>query len=172
MRVRWHGPGGRRDALTAAVGLILLLALRADTIGCGSAVTAETVVSDPYATPALEGGTTAVYFTMTNGASARVTTVSTDAGGTAGFYRSEEEDGMGMSSMDPVEQLDLPKGVLSLEPGGTHVMAGPVTIELGAGDDIEVTLAFDDGREQSFTAMVRSFGDIAAMSSNDEGQPR
>lgn len=160
--------------MTAAVGLILLLALSSATSGCGSSGPAETVVSDPYATPALEGGTTAVYFTMTSSASARVTTVSTDAGGTAGFYRSAEEDGMGMgmSSMDPLEQLDLPKGVLSLEPGGTHVMAGPVTVELRAGDEIEVTLAFDDGREQTFTAMVRSFGDIAAMASNDEGQSR
>lgn len=167
-----HRPGWRRHAPVAVLVLTLAVSLCAGATGCASTSTTGTVVSDAYASRALDGGTTAVYFTVTNSAPARLTRISTDAGGTAGFYRSAEDDDMGMSSMDSLESLELSKGALFLEPGGTHVMAGPVIGELRAGDEIEVTLAFDDGRQQTLTALVRSFGDIAAMPSNNEGQSR
>lgn len=62
----------------------------------------------------------------------------------------------GEMTMQEVDQIDLPAGeVVSLAPGGYHVMLLDLTAELAEGDEIEVTLTFEKAGEVTVTAPVR-----------------
>ncbi len=62
----------------------------------------------------------------------------------------------GMMQMRQVEQIDLPAGETAvLEPGGLHVMLIGLTESLAPGDQIELTLGFDDGEKQTLSLPVK-----------------
>jgi copper(I)-binding protein len=55
-----------------------------------------------------------------------------------------------------VDQIDLPAGeMVTLAPGGLHVMLIGLKQQLQPGDDVPLTLTLDDGSELSLTAPVR-----------------
>ena len=143
-----------------AAGAIGVLVFQ--STGRSAAADAAIDLSDVYATPALEAGTVAIYFTVTNPAEAdEITSVSTDAGGSASFFRSSDDGDM--STMGAVDRVTVPaRSTVALEPGGLHVMAGPATVALVPGREIRVTLTFANAPAMTFTAPVRSFADIAA----------
>ena len=118
---------------------------------------------DAYATPALVEGTTAIYFTVNNpGPAQAITAVTTDAGGSAALHRSEDTEDM--PTMDAADHLDLPRGgSVTLSPGGVHVMAGPTLADLAPGDLVEGTVEFERSQRQTFSVLVRSFGEIADL---------
>jgi copper(I)-binding protein len=120
-------------------------------------------ILDPYATPALVDGTTAIYFTVNNpGTAEAITAVTTGVGGSAAFYRSADADDM--STMEAVDRLELPgPGAVTLSPGGVHLMAGPTRSELRPGDLVQVTVEFERSPSQTFSVVVRSFGEIVAL---------
>ena len=63
----------------------------------------------------------------------------------------------GMHRMREVEQIDVPAGGDTvLQPGGLHVMLIDLAAPLKAGDQVELTLVYDDESEQTFTAEVRT----------------
>ncbi len=62
----------------------------------------------------------------------------------------------GMMSMRQIERIDIPSGEETvLEPGGLHVMLIDLTRQLEAGDDVSITLVFQDGSEKAIRAPVR-----------------
>lgn len=62
----------------------------------------------------------------------------------------------GEMTMQEVDQIDLPAGeVVSLAPGGYHVMLLDLVTGLAEGDEIEVTLTFEKAGEITVTAPVR-----------------
>lgn len=62
----------------------------------------------------------------------------------------------GMMRMRQVEQIDLPAGErVTLEPGGLHVMLIGLTETLAPGDQVELTLGFDDGEKQTLKLPVK-----------------
>jgi copper(I)-binding protein len=52
--------------------------------------------------------------------------------------------------------LDAGRGQL-LQPGGTHVMLMGLTEELAAGDEVTLTLEFEDGSTSELTVPVKVF---------------
>jgi copper(I)-binding protein len=59
-------------------------------------------------------------------------------------------------AMHPVEKIDLPAGgTVELKTGGYHVMLIDLTGDLMAGDEVEVTLHFDQAPDVVVTAEVR-----------------
>lgn len=145
--------------LAVAAGAIVVLVVSSRSSGSSD----QPAILDAYATPALVDGTTAIYFTVNNpGAAETITAVTTDAGGSAEFYRSDDADEM--STMDAVDRLELPGGgSVTLAPGGVHVMAGPTRTELTSGDMVQVTVEFERSAPQTLSVLVRSFGEIAAL---------
>ena len=99
----------------------------------------ETVPADEAATGSTMGG----MGTDTTAATEGDTTETTMAG-------------MGEMTMQPIESLDLPAGeTVVLEPGGFHVMLIDLVAPLEAGDEIEVTLTFENAGERTITVPVR-----------------
>lgn len=149
--------------LLAVAGAAALVAIVSSRTSDSASPSGSPSIIDAYATPALVDGTTAIYFTVNSpGPSDAITAVTTDVGGSAAFYKSAESDDM--STMDPVDRLELPgRGAVTLSPGGVHVMAGPTRSELKAGDFLAVTVEFEQSPGQTISVMVRSFGDIAAL---------
>ena len=147
----------------AAVAIVVFIMSSTSSDSTGPS---QPSIVDAYATPALVDGTTAIYFTVNNPAEPEaITTVTTDAGGSAAFYRSDDADDM--STMDSVDRLELPgRGAVTLSPGGAHVMAGPTRSELKPGDLVQVTVEFERSSPQTFLVMVLSFGEIAALGSD------
>lgn len=64
--------------------------------------------------------------------------------------------GMGQMTMQPVESVELPAGELvALEPGGFHIMLIDLVAPLETGQEIEVTLTFENAGERTVTVPVR-----------------
>ena len=145
----------------AAVAIVVFIMSSRSSSSTGSSD--QPSIVDSYATPALVDGTTAIYFTANNPAAPdAITAVTTDAGGSAAIYRSGDADDM--STMDAVDRLELPgPGAVTLSPGGVHVMAGPTRSQLKPGDLVQVTVEFERSPPQTFSVLVRSFGEIAAL---------
>ena len=62
----------------------------------------------------------------------------------------------GMMRMRQVEKIDIPaNGEAKLQPGGDHVMLMGLVQDLVPGNEISVTLIFDDGSEKEITAPVQ-----------------
>lgn len=62
----------------------------------------------------------------------------------------------GMMKMRQVPRIDLPGGEqVELKPGGLHVMLIGLKDQLVPGDEVDVTLQFDDGSSTSIIAPVR-----------------
>jgi copper(I)-binding protein len=62
----------------------------------------------------------------------------------------------GMMRMRQVEKIELPAGqTVSLQPGGLHVMLIGLKQELAPGEEVELTLIFEDGSEVTMKAPVR-----------------
>ena len=62
----------------------------------------------------------------------------------------------GMMRMRQVDKIDLPAGeTVSLQPGGLHVMLIGLKQKLVPGEEVELTLSFDDGSQVSLKAPVR-----------------
>lgn len=62
----------------------------------------------------------------------------------------------GMMRMRQVEKIDLPAGEsVSLKPGGLHVMLIGLKQKLMPGEDVSLTLQFEDGSEVTVDAPIR-----------------
>lgn len=63
----------------------------------------------------------------------------------------------GVMRMRKIEQIDLPSDkVIKLQPGGLHIMLLGLTRDLKPGDQVDVTLGFDDGSEQVLLVPVQN----------------
>ncbi len=62
----------------------------------------------------------------------------------------------GVMRMRPIEKIELKKGeVVTLQPGGLHVMLIGLTRPVKPGDSVDIELKFSDGTSQKITAPVR-----------------
>ena len=63
----------------------------------------------------------------------------------------------GMHRMREVEKVDVPAGGETvLQPGGLHVMLINLTAPLKAGEQVELTLVYGDGSEETLSAEVKT----------------
>lgn len=62
----------------------------------------------------------------------------------------------GMMKMRRVDKIDLPAGeTVKLEPGGLHIMLIGLERQLSPGEDVDITLVFEDGSRSSTKAPVK-----------------
>ncbi len=119
--------------------------------------------SDMAVTPAPEGETASVYFTVSRGgASDTVVSASSPDAGWVTLHDTDDRDGG--SFMVDVETLDVPAGgSLVLAPGGRHVMLHDVARRLVPGDEVEVTLEFRDEGTRTIRLPVLEYVDLAEL---------
>lgn len=155
----------RVPALAGAAILALSLA------ACGGGGGGELEVSGAWARNSPMVATAgAVYLEIANGGEAddALTAASVDAS-VAGEVEIHEtvaampsDGGMGgasgeaMMEMRPVDEIAIPAGeTVALEPGGYHIMLVELAEPLEVGDEIELTLTFEEAGDVVVTAEVR-----------------
>jgi copper(I)-binding protein len=147
-------------APTGAAAVALILGFVALIVaGCSSGPSAPTggiTVSDAWVR-AVPAGDTAAYMTITNSASHadRLTMVTSTGVGSVEMM-STGTNTNGMSSMDMLEEIDIPAGgVVTLAPGGLHFMVMDVPRPLAVGDQLELSLTFQNAGTIKVMAEVR-----------------
>lgn len=137
--------------------IVVVLVLGLVAGACGG--DAELEIEDVWArTSASSQDNGAVYMTITGGDAAdRLVGVSVgaDVAGMAQLHESSMND-QGVMSMEQVPEISVAAdGTVMLEPGGFHVMLMNLAEPLQAGDEIDVTLMFQEAGEIEVTAEVR-----------------
>lgn len=114
-------------------------------------------IVDVRARPApLAGGTGAVYFTVLNGLDTDVQLVSASspAANVVETHETVSENGV-MKMMPLPDGYTVPAGeALELKPGGKHIMLIDVVKPLAPGDELSLTVNFDNGESMELTVPV------------------
>jgi periplasmic copper chaperone A len=153
-----------RSPLKAAAALAALSLVVA---ACSGGASPSTSASQGAGTIKVEGAwarpsmgmerAVAVYMTLTNetGTADALVGAESPAAATVEVHETTA-DPSGQMAMHPVEKIDLPAGgTVELKTGGYHIMLIDLTGDLMAGDEVEVTLHFDQAPDVVVTAEVR-----------------
>lgn len=167
-----HTRTQRLRRLALPVALVSVLALGAcgtdgeDDRASDSAAQAEQAsditVADPWvrATTGAEDTTmTAAFMAIDNEGEKGATLVAASSPVTTMVELHEMVMVDGKSMMQEVDggiEIEAGRGQL-LQPGGLHIMLMGLDEELAAGDEVELTLEFDDGSTMDVTAPVKEF---------------
>lgn len=161
-------PAALLSRRTALLGLLLPLAActgggesgngsdaPADDSAAGGGVT----VADPWVKAAEEGMTSAFGVLRNDtGTDLVLIGVSTPASPMVELHETASDGSGGMSMTEKEGGFPLPAGgELVLEPGGDHIMLMDLPAPLLPGDEVELTLLFEDGTEHPYTATVKDF---------------
>lgn len=115
-------------------------------------------ITDAWARPGTESGNSAIYMNILNASSVADTliSISSPVARMTEVHESYEQE-EGMMGMRPVETVVVPaRDVLSLEPGGFHVMLMQLSQALTEGDSIDLTVEFANGGEKNLRVSVQS----------------
>jgi copper(I)-binding protein len=143
---------------SAGLGVVLLLAACGSSGGSGSS-SDRLVVERPRigATPA--GADAALYFDVTSPVDDRLVAVDAEIAGSTSLHETDEQNG---SIMVEVGSFPLEGGrVVRLEPFGDHVMLEGLSEDLQPGDEVNVTLRFEQHESVEVTAEVEQLFDLA-----------
>jgi copper(I)-binding protein len=98
-------------------------------------------------------GTVEIHETVASGDSTDTTMA---MGGGSSDTTDTTMAGMGQMTMRPIDSLELPAGeAVTLEPGGYHIMLIDLVAPLETGQEIEVTLTFENAGERTITVPVQ-----------------
>ena len=114
-------------------------------------------VSDAWIRAMPAGIPSGGYFTMRNNGAkdAVLTGAATPACGSLMLHKSENTGGM--SSMQHVDEVDVPAGGrVAFAPGGYHLMCMQATSAITPGGNVPVTLMFKDGSKLTASFSVRN----------------
>lgn len=140
------------------LGMLLAmgLALGSGAVFAGGAAD-QVTLSDPYARAAAPGQRNGVvYLGLANGSDQAHALVGagSDAAESVELHTHLMEGGM--MKMRRVERMEVPPGgTLSLEPGGLHLMLIGLKRQLEPGQEIGLTLVFEDGTQTRISVPVR-----------------
>ena len=137
------------------VALLLLAA-----VGCGQEHTGDPiVVRDAWIREPPPRSPAAGYLVIENrgGEPVALVAVATEAAERAEIHVMEYKDDR--MTMRRVEELQVPAGAeVALKPGGTHLMLMELRQSLRDGDEVELVLHFDDGKEKRIQMPVQKKG--------------
>ena len=136
---------------------VLILVLVTLLAGCGGSKNDVTVEAVWMRSSPMIDNAGAAYMLIENTGTSddRLISASSDAAATIEIH--ETKDVGGMMQMAPVEGgVPIPAGdAVELKPGGLHVMFLGLTRELNVGDEVEITLTFENAGTINVTAEVR-----------------
>ncbi len=123
--------------------------------GCSSG---GPTAADPWVRlPVAGSDQTAAYMTITNPGSSpdALLSASSPAASSVELHQSMT-DASGMTSMTPVERLEVPAGgTVELKPGGYHLMMMGLQSQLSSGSKVDIELVFEKAGKVKVTAEVR-----------------
>lgn len=103
--------------------------------------------------PADVAGTVQIHETVVADDSSSDTTMAAGGGDSTATTAAS---GMGQMTMREIDALELPAGeTVTLEPGGYHIMLIDLVAPLETGQEIQVTLTFENAGERTITVPVR-----------------
>ncbi|KAB1908077.1 copper chaperone PCu(A)C [Micromonospora sp. AMSO1212t] len=142
------GSSGTESTAPAASG---------STSAAASAAAGVLTVRDPWV-KAADKGMTAAFATLANDGDTDVTItgVSTDVS-RAEIHEMAMTDGKMAMRQKQGGVVVAARSRAALEPGGDHLMLMDLTRPVRAGDQLDITLTFADGRTQTFTAVAKPF---------------
>ena len=146
---------------------------RFDGLRISSQMSGQLDVMNVWGRPALVGNNTAFYMNLSNGTPTADALTGAEIGVCDVVELHETYDrGEGMMGMRPVENGRIPLtsgGIAQLKPGGLHVMCIGVNTPLAVGDDVPVTLLFEQAGRVSVTAEIAEMMDMTIMHHADDG---
>ncbi|NDJ62015.1 MAG: copper chaperone PCu(A)C [Chloroflexi bacterium] len=103
----------------------------------------------------MAGGVSGVYMEILNrGADDRLIAAATDVAGVVEIHETQIDDA-GVMRMNPIIGIDLPsRQIVTLQPGGLHVMLMDLRRDLIPGQALRLTLTFESGRELTVAVPV------------------
>jgi len=102
-------------------------------------------------------GNSAAFMSLTNRTDADHTLVAAESAASQVVELHTHLKEEGMMKMRRVDRIELPSGeTVKLEPGGLHLMLIDLTQQLSPGEDVEMTLVYEDGSRTSLTAPVKT----------------
>lgn len=112
-------------------------------------------VADATCRPTLNGrDVTACYVTLTASRDDRLVSIGAPLAGTAQVHEMKTEDGM-MTMAELKDGLPLPAGQpVQLKPGGDHLMLMGLKQPLIAGEQVSITLTFEQAQPLGIRALV------------------
>ncbi len=113
-------------------------------------------VRDAWARPGIDGGNSAIFFTIENntGSDEKLLSASSDVAASVELHKTTMEDGV--MKMTPQEFVAIPAGEdVIFQPGDLHVMLIDLQGDLAVGDDFSVVLTFENAGEISFNVTVQ-----------------
>lgn len=126
----------------------------------GACATGEGVEPhEAWARSAKQGETTAVYMILHNHTNVddALIGVSTDVAESAELHLSEVQNDV--MSMTPQERIEIPAGgAVTLETGGYHIMLIGLKQDLNVGDEITITLHYENYQDVTVTVPVKEAG--------------
>ncbi|MCG6965989.1 MAG: copper chaperone PCu(A)C [Chromatiaceae bacterium] len=136
---------------------VIWLVLACTTGAYADSIADKVTVSDPYvrAIPPVVK-TTAAFMQLQSSDSVErfLVGASSPAAGIVELHMHTMDNGV--MRMRQIPHIHLPPGqVVSLQPGGLHVMLFDVKAPLNPGDQIPITLTFEDGSTKQISAVVR-----------------
>jgi copper(I)-binding protein len=126
---------------------------------CSALLAADDIkVSEAYARAVPPGSPNSAAFMQIHNADANdhaLVSASSPAAKVVELHTHIHEDGM--MKMRKIDSIDLPAGKAThLKPGGLHVMLIDLIKDLNDGDQLQLTLEFDNGSQQQLNLPVKS----------------
>ena len=144
----------RAFGLTGALIFCLALLGKAGADGIADKIT----VNDPYVRavpPVVKTSAAFMQFQNADAVERFLLSASTPAAAAVELHMHTLDDGV--MRMRRIAHIHLPPGeTVSLQPGGLHIMLFDLTGPLNVGENIPLTLTFDDGSTKEISAEVRS----------------
>jgi hypothetical protein len=146
---RSSGPG-----IIAVFGMALALLANVEAAGVADQIT----VTDPYVRAVPPVVRNSAAFMQINNSSAEeqfLVSASTPVAATVELHMHTMDDGV--MRMRQIAHVHLPpNGTATLQPGGLHIMLLDLKGPLDLGDQVPITLTFEDGSSKEISAEVRS----------------
>ena len=146
---RSSGPG-----IIAVFGMALALLANVEAAGVADQIT----VTDPYVRAVPPVVRNSAAFMQINNSSAEeqfLVSASTPVAATVELHMHTMDDGV--MRMRQIAHIHLPpNGTATLQPGGLHIMLLDLKGPLDLGDQVPITLTFEDGSSKEISAEVRS----------------
>jgi copper(I)-binding protein len=119
---------------------------------------AESVTVTDAWVKATEADMTAVFGVLENASGTEAHLVSAESDLATTELHEVVESGGEMVMQEVPDGFTVPAdGAHELTPGGDHIMLMDLTAPIVAGDEVAVTLRFEDGSELAFTAVAKDF---------------
>ena len=138
--------------------LVSRIAIAATLLVAGAAH-AQVIVQDAWVRATVpQQKATGAFMRLTAAQDARLVSASSPVAGVTEVHEMKLVDNV--MKMRPLPALDLPAGqAVELKPGGYHIMLIDLKTALKDGENVPITLHFDDGSRRTILAPARRPGD-------------